>query len=602
MSKVLCDLLSDIGRLNRCSTVGDQHLVSSLDKEGVLLPFMSAWHKALLVSVERRTLTPLESLFVPGISDRLMKSGRNFLASITTNAILGAYGDGPDTVAFSSCYQAACLLTKFGAGDISDLMSKRAVDDYVAIERNIMPICESAVIDLAASCIRDLMGFGNGMIPEGRHGPGSVAEGAMPSGPKYSDWHLPPFCNIGFPSARMYLTSAHPHSKTDGTDPFMSRVCLVPKDWDKCRTICAEPAFLQYAQQGLNTYLNDTLRKATIVGWCTLDLADQAQNAQIALESSAHKYYATIDLSAASDRLSLELVERLFPRGIALLLKRCRSKRTKLPDGSVLELKKFGSMGNATTFPVQSIIFWAIAVAVQRLWGSSYRDARANCWVYGDDIICPSHCFALVCEALESVGLKVNTLKSFSEGSFRESCGIHAINGVDVTPSYLRTVSKTGPAAVSMCSTANLLSLKGWQTPAERIFSFVEDHLGAKLPYICDTGKPVYLDGDVQSSYDEVVSYKKRQPQLCRLLPPGSDMFAAIAANLRSGIPVVVDRYCNLSVNAFGLFEVTKLRRTNAFANTADMFCYLATHPFSGYDRGFTPGSTALSQRSVSLQ
>jgi hypothetical protein len=59
--------------------------------------------------------------------------------------------------------------------------------------------------------------------------------------------------------------------------------------------------------------------------------------------------------------------------------------------------------------------------------------------VFGDDIAVHSRYFDAVCSGLEIHNLKVNRVKSFSKGNFRESCGLDAFKGVDVTPLRLRT-------------------------------------------------------------------------------------------------------------------------------------------------------------------
>jgi hypothetical protein len=93
-------------------------------------------------------------------------------------------------------------------------------------------------------------------------------------------------------------------------------------------------------------------------------------------------------------------------------------------------------MGNATTFPVQSLVFWSICVAALQRHGFHQPGAV---FVFGDDIVIPSECAELVINELESFGLLVNRTKSFWRGAFRESCGVDAFNGVNVTPVRWKT-------------------------------------------------------------------------------------------------------------------------------------------------------------------
>jgi len=72
-------------------------------------------------------------------------------------------------------------------------------------------------------------------------------------------------------------------------------------------------------------------------------------------------------------------------------------------------------MGNGFTFPLETLIFWALTRAV---CGST-----ATVSAYGDDIICPSDRAEDVIAVLTEVGFSVNLEKSFWNGPFRESCG-----------------------------------------------------------------------------------------------------------------------------------------------------------------------------------
>ena len=56
---------------------------------------------------------------------------------------------------------------------------------------------------------------------------------------------------------------------------------------------------------------------------------------------------ATLDLKDASDRLRLDVVQRLFPRNWADALTACRSGQTELPDGRLVTLNKHAPMGSA---------------------------------------------------------------------------------------------------------------------------------------------------------------------------------------------------------------------------------------------------------------
>lgn len=207
-----------------------------------------------------------------------------------------------------------------------------------------------------------------------------------------------------------------------------ARVVLVPKDSRGPRIISCEPAELMYIQQGLMEVLYETIENHPLTAG-RVNFTDQSLNRSMALFGSITDQIATIDLKDASDRVSLALVELLFPFNWVEAFKACRSPQTTLPDGSKVKLQKFAPMGSACCFPVEALTFWAIASAVTR---------DLNTLVYGDDIICEAPQADQVMDALESFGLKVNRDKSYTTGPFRESCGGDYHNGCDVTPVRVR--------------------------------------------------------------------------------------------------------------------------------------------------------------------
>jgi len=89
-------------------------------------------------------------------------------------------------------------------------------------------------------------------------------------------------------------------------------------------------------------------------------------------------------------------------------------------------------MGNGYTFPLETLIFWAIARTCVRSGGIVS--------VYGDDIIVPSEDYEQLCYVLRAAGFSPNKTKSFSTGPFRESCGADYFYGIDIRPTYVKDV------------------------------------------------------------------------------------------------------------------------------------------------------------------
>lgn len=204
------------------------------------------------------------------------------------------------------------------------------------------------------------------------------------------------------------------------------RISCVPKSCLIDRTIGSEPIIESLIQQGLGTTLRSYLLRYGI------DLShQQAINRELAKQGSLHGDTATMDLKGASDNIALALVEKLFPRDWKWWFDVSRVKNATLPDGSVVPLHMLSSMGNGFTFPIQTVIFLALAIGTATTLGIDFclHGPGRNLSVYGDDIIIPVELFAPLSLVLEYVGFTVNTDKSYAAGPFRESCGEDYLNG-----------------------------------------------------------------------------------------------------------------------------------------------------------------------------
>lgn len=217
-----------------------------------------------------------------------------------------------------------------------------------------------------------------------------------------------------------------------------NRVAFVPKDGSTARTIAVEPHLNMCLQKGVGDYISRRLASRGIF------IRDQSVNQKAAQQGAAEwetsDPYVTLDLSAASDSLSIALVERLLPPAWVGLLDDLRSKQYMLRGEGPFEYQKWSSMGNGYTFPLETLIFWALASVCSSYCGSSKRALA-----YGDDIIVARGSAALLIEVLGYCGFKVNTSKSFIFGPFRESCGKDWYGTQDVTPLYLRWMTHVRP-------------------------------------------------------------------------------------------------------------------------------------------------------------
>jgi hypothetical protein len=202
-----------------------------------------------------------------------------------------------------------------------------------------------------------------------------------------------------------------------------NKIVMVPKTAKVHRTIAIEPLLNGYVQKGVDVFLRKKLRR---VG---LDLNDQIPNQFLAKEGSegGPNPFATIDLSAASDSISIEVVRDLLPADWFTFLNSIRSPTYESEWGSG-RYEKFTSMGNGFCFPLETLIFASLAYSVGVETGCP--DFR----VYGDDIIVRQSAALYLIEILKFYGFQTNTDKTFIFGPFRESCGADYFEGVNVRP------------------------------------------------------------------------------------------------------------------------------------------------------------------------
>lgn len=202
----------------------------------------------------------------------------------------------------------------------------------------------------------------------------------------------------------------------------------VPKSIDSSRTIGVGPNLATFVSQAYDHNLRERLRN-----W-GLDLRDQRPNQHLAYMGSLNGVDCTLDLSEASNRVSLGLVFSTFPSAWFRVLYPLRAAFCKLPDGRLVRQEKFASMGNSLTFSVMTLILGALiryTLKERNIKGARWR-------VYGDDVIVPFDIYNTVVSRLSKIGLLVNPSKSYSQFSFRESCGRDYFAGVNVRPLYIK--------------------------------------------------------------------------------------------------------------------------------------------------------------------
>lgn len=268
-----------------------------------------------------------------------------------------------------------------------------------------------------------------------------------------------------------------------------NRLAFVPKNAKTHRSIGVEPRWNIYLQLGIGELMVRRLKKVGI------DLTDQSRNQNAA--SRAHRAgLSTLDLSSASDSLSKNLVLSLLPDEWSDLIFKTRSPRS-LYKGVWYQLEKVSSMGNGYTFPLETLIFFALASAAVESCGAYVGEVC----VYGDDIIVPCHAASAVVELLSYAGFSVNTKKTFIRGRFFESCGCDYLNGVNVRPFFIK---KGLTEVFDMITLANKLSAYARRETdfADRKWLELWEWVVSKIPRSTRLFGPVGSSGVIHSPFD----------------------------------------------------------------------------------------------------
>lgn len=335
-----------------------------------------------------------------------------------------------------------------------------------------------------------------------KHGPGAVFE-RLTTEDKYRrkvwsrrlDRSFPPV-DFLYTNAEDFLQSEDGRALSYSEDIDHVRVIFVPKTMKTPRVIAIEPTYNQYCQQAIARPMMAGIESDKLLGQA-IHFTDSSFNGRAALESSLTRTHATLDMSEASDRVSARLAYRFvrdYP-DLARAIFSCRTKYALLPNMETIPLAKFASMGSALCFPMESCMFYIMTImgllrarslsATARNIASLTREIH----VFGDDLIVPVDAVDSVVDTLHSAAFKVNQKKSFSSGCFRESCGVDAYMGVNVTPVYIRQLPprrrRDAKKILSYVASANLFYKKGYWNTARYMRSLLESLTGS-LPHTRD--------------------------------------------------------------------------------------------------------------------
>jgi len=269
-------------------------------------------------------------------------------------------------------------------------------------------------LDVASRVVEQLFKGHDLNLNQVRFGPGATESGAT-ARQKWEQARYFPSLDALFPYEWHFALV--PERETIPRDKPRTRLLFVPKDSRGPRTISCEPHEYMWFQQGIARWMMSVLKGTPVY----FESADR--NRELARRGSIDGSFSTVDMNEASDRVSLALVRRVFSRVPKLLsaLEATRVPWVQLPDGRLFYMSKFANMGSATCFPVEGVVHYALIRQALHDLGHKTFDEIA---VFGDDLIIPGDCdLKEFSDSFRQSGLKVNVLKSYANGQFRESCG-----------------------------------------------------------------------------------------------------------------------------------------------------------------------------------
>jgi hypothetical protein len=504
IGKLLTASLKDVGNLNSCAHKDIQRDVAyatrRLQNEGTsfVTKTLPSLGKALDVALQEGVFSPMTAF---------KKQPKGTLPSFMKGLFRGVFDAtgvllvDPDREAVRSLRQICFMFYKLDVPYKTEVIDETVrnfeqVDDGLNEAEEILPE-KAGVVFHAQNIIGKLFrGFDPAEITP-RPGPGQCStrvpeEYRYEPQTKYLRIHARyPYRTYYYASGKHLFDRLRDYESLPKADHAVSRLSLVPKDSRGPRIICMEPPEYMWFQQGLRKELyrhveNHWLTKGRV------NFTDQSINGNLALEASRSQKYATLDMKEASDRISTALVDVLFDdvpelRDSLLALS---TEFIELPDGRLLRKKKFAPMGSALCFPVMSIVHFALGVAaIHVATRAPYKAIADEFYVYGDDLVVPVKYVDILFDTFPEYGLKFNRTKSCFKGYFRESCGIDAFMGTNVTPTKLKKLSFSrfdGASLQTAFATFHSLFNRGMWGAAKIVQQHIEGIAG-KFPAVSKT-------------------------------------------------------------------------------------------------------------------
>lgn len=206
---------------------------------------------------------------------------------------------------------------------------------------------------------------------------------------------------------------------------------LVPKSYKSLRAIMPDTLAGSFYSYGLGKVIQSRLKD---VG---LDIEHlQFRHRRLAEFASrdyrgAKRRLATLDLSSASDSITVDLLRRILPQKWYEKVMQGRISKFRY-NGEIYDLQSACTMGLGHTFPLETLVFYVLVKGIMNVYAPG-RSGLVS--VYGDDIILPTWAVRPVVDVFKRLHLLVNDEKSFwGLCDFRESCGGDFFRGASVRP------------------------------------------------------------------------------------------------------------------------------------------------------------------------
>jgi hypothetical protein len=382
---LITNVLDDVGTM--CNTSMDrdrQEIRSRLKHEGLsfLTITLPTFAKAFERGLEQGWIDP--TLF-PAFSkwSQHKRGGQipEFLHGIVVKVFQpwdGVLRDDASPDAIDAVRQICLLFNKY-TKECSNARKRKAIEAFLQCEEDLGQVrlhtwqhrdnfrsVARTVFGGVFNDIQEIL-YAQRLVP--KHGPGAVVENFRGNA-KYrsrswskrldramsADNHL-------FSNSETWLSGRESLEFLSKSEESPVKVMFVPKTAKTPRVIAIEPIYMQYAQQALLAEFVARIEKDPLLGK-SIHFTDASINGNLARKASVDRLHATLDMSEASDRVHAALVADMFGSypDLRNAIFACRSSKAKLPDGQVLTLKKFASMGSALCFPVESMVFYTLCV------------------------------------------------------------------------------------------------------------------------------------------------------------------------------------------------------------------------------------------------